>query len=110
MWSFGCIMGEMIPCTKKYLQEGVNLSERTLFQGRSCYPLSPPGDEEDEENDQLQIIISILGCLLPEDVSFLSSNSVFDYIASLQQGEPQDRVQFDKEFELTDPRLSELVQ
>jgi mitogen-activated protein kinase 1/3 len=63
-----------------------NCCERQpLFPGSSCYPLSPPANEEEEENDQLNLVFDILGSVPSEaDMSFveakISSNSYSQWI------------------------------
>ena len=41
MWSLGCVLAEMISCTKQYRQIFKSADERFVFEGSSCYPLSP---------------------------------------------------------------------
>jgi serine/threonine protein kinase len=41
MWSTGCILSEMISCTEAYTSNGVDVEDRFLFTGSSCFPLSP---------------------------------------------------------------------
>lgn len=42
IWSLGCILAEMIYCSDKYIKsDKYKVNSRFLFQGDSCYPLSP---------------------------------------------------------------------
>jgi len=49
-WSLGCIMADMLKLTPTYaytrekLEIGANHDEKYLFEGNSCYPLSPMGE------------------------------------------------------------------
>lgn len=40
MWSLGCMLAELVGCTRQYAQAGIKYST-TLFKGSSCFPLSP---------------------------------------------------------------------
>lgn len=80
LWSFGCIIYELLKYIKYEHSESQFKKEfhkiRYLFQGNSCFPLSPCNkDEEDGEkkkkegkkyhviskNDQLKVILKDLG-------------------------------------------------
>ena len=50
MWSLGCIVGEML-----------QKSTEMLFDGKSCFPLSPNESKMIDENDQLAKILAALG-------------------------------------------------
>jgi hypothetical protein len=47
MWSVGCIMGELI--SQHRLNKKINLSQprKALFEGKACFPLSPPKANKD---------------------------------------------------------------
>ena len=85
VWSIGAIFAEM------YLMSEENpdpySKRRPFFPGRSCYPLSPDkrkrkkktSESEEKKNkiaddDQLSVIISRVGPLNEEDMSFLSAS------------------------------------
>jgi len=67
MWSAGCILSEFMTFTDSYRDNGMNANDRILFPGNSCFPLSPSTEAKDNDdnfvsiNDQLRIIIEILG-------------------------------------------------
>ena len=70
MWSTGCILSEMISCTQQYQANGVSSSDRFLFPGTSCFPLSPCEKMKNSankkknivsKNDQLKVILEIMG-------------------------------------------------
>ena len=48
MWSVGCILGELILQHEKNKKSGTNnfKNRRPLFEGKACFPLSPPKKEE----------------------------------------------------------------
>jgi len=51
MWSFGCVLYELIKYTIRNVdsEEEDFEKERYLFQGTSCFPLSPMKDENGEQ-------------------------------------------------------------
>ena len=68
IWSLGCVLAEMLACTKVYNTE--QLDNRFIFSGNSCFPLSPceqmtkNADKNINivsSNDQLKKICDILG-------------------------------------------------
>ena len=44
MWSVGCILGEMIleHEKNKKTSQGLLKKRKPLFEGKACFPLSPP--------------------------------------------------------------------
>mmetsp|Transcript_11358 Transcript_11358/g.19144 ORF Transcript_11358/g.19144 Transcript_11358/m.19144 type:complete len:309 (+) Transcript_11358:287-1213(+) len=106
IWSLGCILSELITCTKQYTKSGINYS-RILFKGSSCFPLSPCEKANAEgqkvpvadENDQLKVILRILGNQTEEDVCFLSDMKSVNYIEKNLQDIP--KINFCKEFPLS---------
>jgi len=84
MWSLGCILAELLS-----MQEGSvpGYQDRLpLFPGGSCYPLS--GDKgsvknADERLDQLNVIFSVIGTPVDEDVE--SIGQAKEYIKSLKK-------------------------
>jgi len=55
LWSAGCIISELISQTDQYRKAGVKASDRHLFPGKACYPLSP--SEKESDIDQLDLIL-----------------------------------------------------
>ena len=41
LWAAGCILSEMIYCSKEYKKSVKSVSNRIMFKGQSCYPVSP---------------------------------------------------------------------
>jgi hypothetical protein len=73
MWSVGCTMAEIIRFTNPYRDVGFDKTNRYMFPGTSCFPISPckeakaeakasnyPGDGECivETTDQIIVILS----------------------------------------------------
>lgn len=106
LWSLGCIIHELI----QYLQ--YNKGEhhfkkefqrlRYLYQGNSCFPLSPceknddekdkkDGDKSEEKvhviskDDQNLVILKDLGVQSEQDLSFLTSKHAINYVRELEQ-------------------------
>jgi mitogen-activated protein kinase 1/3 len=81
IWSLGCIFAELLS-----MQEG-NVpgyeDRKPLFPGGTCYPLSGEGDniKADERLDQLNVIFSVIGTPLPEDIE--ADGKAHEYIAAL---------------------------
>lgn len=82
IWSTGCILSELVYCQSEY-QQGANpppVEHRHLFRGDSCFPLSPAetiGNQESHvsKNDQMKVIIQMLGDQNSEDLSFITEPS-----------------------------------
>lgn len=85
IWSLGCILSEMLFCITF---EDFKDRDRILFPGESCYPLSPSPYESNEEvdwqqDDQLNIIIQMIGGIDKQDASFITDKKAIKYIKSL---------------------------
>ena len=70
--------------------------KRYLFQGNSCFPLSPCSDnktkQEDKQavhiiskTDQVKVILKELGTQTEEQLSFLTSEHALTYIRELEE-------------------------
>jgi mitogen-activated protein kinase 1/3 len=44
MWAVGCILGELIAEHVNNKKVVANSRRKALFEGRACFPLSPPKD------------------------------------------------------------------
>lgn len=80
IWAIGCILIEMIVLSKEFKDK----QDRYLFQGLSCFPISPknPHDEDaDYEADQLvKILHRLKKRINPNiDFSFISGNDELAY-------------------------------
>lgn len=99
VWSFGCILAELLSITDVYanakdfqLENSQSKLSHLLFPGDSCYPLSPCFDAMADtknsqihitENDQLLKILKVLGPLSTADKSFIKCQDVHDYLDNL---------------------------
>ena len=93
IWSLGCVLAELIFCTRKYKNKGQKMvGPRRLFRGSSCFPLSPSSGisnftNQDENivsnNDQLIKILEVLGHQDSSDLSFVTEESALNYHKSL---------------------------
>jgi len=92
MWSFGCILHELLHYTilsersefKNYKQQ------RFLFKGKSCFPISPLTNDNDGiekqiigSQDQLLLIMKGLGPLKSNQLSFITGNTIMKYLTEL---------------------------
>lgn len=89
MWSMGCIMYELLNYT---LKDENKYTNKYLFEGTSCFPLSPCGQDKDllelhpsRKNDQLLLILQKLGpqAYSNESLSFLTTDWAIEYIKNL---------------------------
>ena len=88
IWSAGCIAAELQEMLKEnndnYLCRG------PLFPGTSCFPLSPPKNQEENSNskiskgkkDQLTIIFNVLGTPNEKELEYISDPNALKYIKS----------------------------
>ena len=95
-WSMGCILGELLTLTPAYarmqahIQAQNNNNYRFIFQGDSCYPISPcveinsvqtPSHEKCySSDDQIAKIIRKLGYLDGADKNFIEAKSKLEYL------------------------------
>ena len=105
VWSIGAIFGEMMKM-KEENPQGYE-SRKPFFPGRSCYPLSPdkrrrkqssktlsPGEKKSKsskvaDDDQLSVILSTIGPLTEEDMSFLSASKQTQYLKQFDIKDPE---------------------
>lgn len=95
MWAVGCIFAELLAMFKG---NSVYFTDRKpLFPGTSCYPLSPGGerDPRNQEQDQLSVILKVLGTPGPEDCAFMGNQELAREIQSFPQWE---RESFEKKY------------
>lgn len=107
LWSLGCIIHELIQYLQ-YSRGEANFKKefqriRYLYQGNSCFPLSPcdkndddkdkkdadPNDDEKvhiiSKDDQNLVILKDLGVQSEADLSFLTSKHAINYVRELEQ-------------------------
>ena len=77
IWAVGCIFAELLGMMK---ENAPTFMDRTpLFPGKSCFPLSPPTEPQQQRkgfpfscNDQLAMIFSVIGTPGEEDKSYVT--------------------------------------
>jgi len=94
IWSAGCIAAELQEMLKEnndnYLCRG------PLFPGTSCFPLSPPKNQEENskiskgKKDQLTIIFNVLGTPNEKELDYISDPNALKYIKSFPATKKQD--------------------
>ena len=84
MWSLGCILAELLKLSEPYTirandQTALNkmVKDRILFNGTSCFPLSPIASKNSKANvvsidDQMIKIHKLVGPMTQDDTSFIS--------------------------------------
>ena len=88
MWGIGCVTGELFTLLKSV--SPTFLDRQPLFQGKSCFPLSPSDKPPQQmvngfpmtSSDQICKIFSLLGTPNKEDMSFVTDKKALDYITS----------------------------
>lgn len=92
VWSIGCIFAEILSMIREnapyYIERG------PIFPGKSCFPLSPdvelnsvPNGYPTSENDQLNIILEVIGTPNEENLSELTNPRAVHYIKSFKRRE-----------------------
>ena len=99
-WSVGCVVSELITCSHEY--RGERYSQRQLFRGRHCSPLSPRGENQSSQSSQLNKILIFFGNLSKSDLKFIETKSSI----KLSQ---EDKVDFEEEFFLSSPAISQML-
>lgn len=89
MWALGCITGELFGMLKENAQTFVD--RKPLFQGNSCFPLSPANKSSYDSNgfpvsndDQLHKIFNLLGTPNEDDISFVTDEKAIMYLKSFK--------------------------
>lgn len=104
MWGVGCIIFELIKFTNRALDKNHQSSRKSLFPGQYCFPLSPRGHLE-ENKDQIDEILKVIGPLTEEDTSFIQTNTGKRYVEKLSEKNAQNPDILNNELEGHDPRL-----
>lgn len=83
MWSFGCILYELIGASRPDLK-----LDRILFKGDSCYPLSPVKQNggkapKIDEKDQMKTIMKNVGKLGEGDVAHISESDTHYFLHNI---------------------------
>lgn len=88
MWGAGCVFAELLEMIP---QNQPDISKRSaLFPGESCFPLSPSKSPSERvlgmptsPQDQLRVILGVLGEPSAGDLSFLNDQRAEDYVKAL---------------------------
>ena len=111
MWSFGCIIFELLQYVHKnpdHFQKEFQ-QKRYLFQGGSCFPLSPCKNKNANNEgkskkvnmigntDQVKVILRSIGEQSENDLSFLTSSHAIQYVRELESSKIQTKDQTDEE-------------
>lgn len=106
MWSFGCIIFELLQYVHKNNETFFKdfQQKRYLFQGGSCFPLSPcknknnnnEGSKSKRVNmigntDQVKVILRSIGTQSDNDLSFLTSSHAIQYVRELESSKIQSK-------------------
>ena len=83
MWSFGCILYELIGASRPDLK-----LDRILFKGDSCYPLSPVKQNASkvpriDEKDQMKTIMKNIGKLGEGDVAHITESDTHYFLHNI---------------------------
>jgi mitogen-activated protein kinase 1/3 len=86
IWSIGCIFAELL---NMHVTNGQGTGTFVLFPGKSCYPMSPSGDDEDEDSpfDQLNVIFDVIGSPSGEEIDKIKDESATSYLRNLEKRE-----------------------
>jgi len=87
MWSIGCIFAELLGIMK--MPNATCFERKPLFPGKSCFPLSPAKELEQQRNgfpintnDQLSMIFQVIGTPKEEDILFVTDQKAIEYLHS----------------------------
>ena len=97
LWGIGCILYELLFFTlindqsQKYIKSEFQ-NKRFLFQGDSCFPLSPTNKEDGSsakshlvsKKDQVKVIIKTIGPQSDKHLSFISNANAITYVKDMQ--------------------------
>lgn len=81
-------MAELLAKTPEHLRDPNSIKDQPLFPGRSCFPLSPDRQAKKKANqkfpiseqDQLNVIMEVLGAPSEEDLSFITDQTAIQYL------------------------------
>ena len=86
IWSIGCIFAELL---NMHVTNGHGTGTFVLFPGKSCYPMSPSGEDEDEDSpfDQLNVIFDVIGSPSTEEIDRVQDETARAYLRNLEKRE-----------------------
>ena len=88
IWSVGVILFELLYCSKENSsRQDFDQDNRFLFEGDTCYPISPTNLMADavSPNDQIVRIIKRFSHLNGDDLSHLTSKESVNYVKLIQK-------------------------
>jgi len=100
IWSVGCIFAELLSMMKE--NYATVFDRQPLFPGHTCFPLSPGGSQNPDEdikefandklkNDQLSKIFEVIGTpTCSEDLDFIYQENALKYIKSFPRRQKLD--------------------
>lgn len=95
VWSLGCIYAELLGMIKEHA--ATHFDRGPLFQGTSCFPLSPDSNARVKKSgfpvttqDQLNVIFKVLGTPTDEDIAFVTDDKAIEYLNSFPHHEKVD--------------------
>ena len=120
IWSAGCIFAELLTCV--HADKKLTMKDKILFPGKSCYPLSPEGQnngnnsEKEGENegemhisskDQIKYICRIIGTPKDADKSFITDEAAMQYLEMSLKHKHKNKL--NSVFEKSDPQAVSLL-
>lgn len=104
IWSLGCVLGEM-------LLSSIN-ERHPMFPGESSYLLSPKiekGNLVINTNEQMFVILSALGTVNDDDLSFISRKEYKQFVVELNKNVNTNNIIYKNKFDSCDPCLVTLM-
>jgi len=86
VWSIGCIFAELLHMHISNGNPGPQDGSFVLFPGKSCFPMSPSGFEEDDEGsqyDQLNVIFNVIGLPTQQEIAKVQDETAKRYLLKL---------------------------
>jgi len=87
IWAVGCIFAELLGMMKE--NAPTFMDRQPLFPGKSCFPLSPAKDPQEQRKgfpfsatDQLAVIFNCIGTPNEDDKSFVTDQKAIEYLDS----------------------------
>lgn len=87
IWAVGCIFAELLAMMKE--NASTFMERQPLFPGKSCFPLSPAKDPQEQRkgfpfssSDQLAVIFGVIGTPGEDDKSFVTDQKALEYLES----------------------------
>lgn len=109
IWALGCIFAELVTMIKGTLPPG---QREALFPGASCFPFSPSKKEKFKYgvsmlcNDQLNVILRIMGTPTLEDCAFIRDPTK---IALIMSGQKREKLNLAEMFPYAEPEAIDLL-